>query len=378
MAWQRVLCIAVSLLLLAGCGEKPPPPPIYLGHIAPRSGSQREVGLGAAQAILLAAEEVRAADGQVLGRPIAVLHPDCQGDLETAQSEAVRLAKVGNVVGLIGGYDPQVAERLARIAQQYQLPVITPTWLPAQSLGQYAFTLGPPPADRGKLLADFAVKNLGAQRLAVLTDNRSAASIVSSTAFVETAGKKLVVYAEEFSAGDKIAELARQAAAAAPTLVLFSGNSADLERVRTQLRQAGLPEQTPLLFGGAEDRTLAAVADGAGSSSIYWSTLFVADGSQPQAQAFARKYEQRFGQPPDAAAALAHDTVLLLCEAMRRAKSAQGDKLREELAGIQDFQGLTGTIRWEKNQAVGRTLYVVHRQDRQLKVVRGAGVAGER
>jgi branched-chain amino acid transport system substrate-binding protein len=378
MVSLRTFWIVASLLLLAGCGEKSPPPPIYFGHIAPRSGAQREVGLGAANAILLAAEEVRATDGQVLGRPIAVVHPDSQGDVEAVQSEAVRLATVGNVVGLIGGHEPLAAERLARVAQQYKLPVITPTWLPVQSLGSYAFTLGAPPTDQGTLLGNFAVKTLGAKRLAVLTDNRSAAGIVAATAFVAAAGKQQVVFAEEFAASDRLAELARQAVATGPDLVLFAGDSADLERVRLQLGQAGLAAQTPLLFGGTEAPALTALADSAGDASIYWTTLFVADGSQPQAQEFARKYEQRFGKPPDAGAALAHDAVLLFSEAIRRAKSAEGDKLREALAGIQDFQGLTGTIRWEKNQAVGRPLYVVHRQDRQLKVVRGAGEAGKR
>ena len=47
---------------------------------------------------------------------------------------------------------------------------------------------------------------------------------------------------------------------------------------------------------------------------------------------------------PDALAALAYDAAKILADAIKRAGSTDGEKVRDAIAATKDFQGVTGTI----------------------------------
>jgi branched-chain amino acid transport system substrate-binding protein len=55
-------------------------------------------------------------------------------------------------------------------------------------------------------------------------------------------------------------------------------------------------------------------------------------------------YRTRFGREPDAIAALAYDAVKVLADAMTRANSTDGPKVRDALAQA-DVQGVTGRLK---------------------------------
>jgi len=364
---MRLLCLALLLLFLTGCGSQAPPAPIYFGHLAPRSGPNRAYGLGTEQGILLAVEEALAIEGQVLGRPVAVLHPDTQADPTIALSLAVRLATVNRVAGLIGGAQPEIEERLCRVLQQDPLPLLTPSWLPSEVLGTCGFSLAAVPADQGKALGEFAVGKLGVKQVLVLVDNRNQGWLAVAEAFTKTVGVKAVLLRGEYASPDQWPALAEQVPqlGSQPDAVLLASSTADLEGLRTLLRKAGVAVKVPLLFGGAADGSMA------GSSDLYYTTVFLADESRPQAQPFARKFAQRFGRAPGEAEALTYDAAQLLFEATRRAKALDSAKIIEELSNLKDHEGVTGRISFEKGQAASRPVFVVRGQDGQIKKAPG-------
>lgn len=346
---------------ISGCGAKPAPTPITLGHLAPRSGPQRDYGLQTEQAILVAVETIRA-DNLVLERPVSVLHPDTHGDAEDAQRSAVRMLAVNEVAGLIGGPDFLVEERLCRTAQQDKTPLLTPVWLPAHLLGPYGFSLGPVPEDQGKALAEHAGKKLGLASVAVLLDSKNPAALALADAFTTALGKSAVTWRGDLASGVQASDLAKALAAAKPAGVLIAATPGELVRLHDELAQAGLPADIPLLFGGQDDGTLASLSERwANHPPLHWTTLFARVGGRSNVRDFIQKYQARFGRAPQEPEALAYDAVNVLAEALRRAKSVNSEKVRDELAGLKDLDGLTGTISFEKNQAVGRPVYVVPR-----------------
>src|SRR5262245_51762185 len=118
------------LLFLSGCGAKSVPEPIFIGHFAPSSGTDRLIGEHARQGILIGVEEANRDENLVAGRHISVLQPEIpSGDPEAIRNIAVRLILADKVVGLLGGTTLPETRRLARAAKDYDVPVLTPVGL---------------------------------------------------------------------------------------------------------------------------------------------------------------------------------------------------------------------------------------------------------
>src|SRR4030081_1080867 len=94
----------IALVLLAGCQRSPGRDPVFIGHLAPFSGPEKQIGEHARQAITLAVEEINKEGNRILGRPINVLHPEFPpGDADKLQPVALRLVDVNRVAALLGG-----------------------------------------------------------------------------------------------------------------------------------------------------------------------------------------------------------------------------------------------------------------------------------
>jgi len=75
----------------------------------------------------------------------------------------------------------------------------------------------------------------------------------------------------------------------------------------------------------------------------YFSTHYSPDMSTPKSLKFVADYQKRFGgKTPDAMAALGYDSVMILADAMKRAGTTDGPKVRDALAATKDFDGVTG------------------------------------
>jgi branched-chain amino acid transport system substrate-binding protein len=59
---------------------------------------------------------------------------------------------------------------------------------------------------------------------------------------------------------------------------------------------------------------------------------------------FVVEYKRRYGQVPDAFAALAFDAASVLIDAIGRANSTDPGKVRDALVETQEYPGVTGTI----------------------------------
>jgi branched-chain amino acid transport system substrate-binding protein len=368
----RTLAPVVLAGILTGCSGKAPPETVYIGHLAPRSGPDREVGEQAEHGIALAVEEANEAEGLVAGRKVVVLHPDSRGDPEVLQSEAVRLVTVSKAVALLGGTDADSGERLARIAQQYSVPLVTPAGLPPRAISAFAFPTGLAPADHGRALGRFVADELKAPRVAVVAAGRRLADVAVAAAFAEELrkGGQVRVAESAYQKAEELKDLARQVVSGKPAAVFVAGTGADFAKLRTELRAAGLPADVPLVFGGEEVAARALRADAEAANGVSLATAFVADESLPRAQEFSRRYVERFGRPPEVFAALAYDDARLLFDAMRRPKSVQGSKVRDELAKVKDFESLTGPLTLDKDRGGRRTAFVVRLEDGRERLLK--------
>ena len=99
------------------------------------------------------------------------------------------------------------------------------------------------------------------------------------------------------------------------------------------------------LFGGDgwEAPELLQIAGAQALEGTYYSTHFSPESTDPLAQRFVAAYKAKYnGETPDAMAALGYDSAMVLADAIRRAGTTEGPKLREALAATKDFPGATG------------------------------------
>ena len=82
----------------------------------------------------------------------------------------------------------------------------------------------------------------------------------------------------------------------------------------------------------------------------YYSNHYAADDPDPVVQNFIARYRARYGEVPDALAVLGYDAARILADAIRRAGSLEGLKIRDALASTKDFHGVSGTVTMDENR----------------------------
>ncbi len=374
LRWTLVPLLAA--LSLAGCNRRSATEPILLGHLAPLSGPDKAAGEQARQAILLAVEEVNKDENQLAGRRVVVLHVDTRGEVETLSHEAIRLLTVNRVLGLLGGMGVAEVERLGRDVQQYGVPVVTPNGLPTQVATDYLFSVNVAPSYRGQVLARFAAQKWKAARLAVVTDQRSPTATALVAAFGQEWTKLGGTHPEEWTYQNDadLTELAGRFTKMEAGAILFAAPGADLLKLRRQLTEKA--RQVPLLFAGEESVT-ALAADPVANEGVYGATVYVAGSDKPPGQEFAKKYEARFHATPGHTAALAYDSARFLFEAIRRARSTTGTKVRDELVRMDNFESVTGPLAMGRDHYAHRAVLVVRLEAGRVQLVQRLEAEGK-
>jgi branched-chain amino acid transport system substrate-binding protein len=352
------IIVFVGILTLMGC-SRPAPEPMYLGHLAVRGLPERSVAESTDNAVLLAVEEVKD-QPPVPERPITVINPDVPS-ADNLPAIATRVITINRAQALLADTRATPTEQLCRIAQQNTLPLVTSCGLPGALLAPFGFSVGLSPAELGKYLARFALDESKVRDAVLLVDTRLLLSQPLATAFSDefrkTTGVKLETWT--YAADAELPKLVEKLTEKPPAAVVFVGAVEDLPKLRGA---RGLAPEVPVFFGGEELRS--AVGEGA----IYQATAFFSDGSTPRAQEFVKKYEGRFKQAPAVDAALAYDAARVLFEGMRRAKSAQGSKVQEELCKLKSFESLTGPLSIDKDHNTRRPVFIVLRSKDGVKL----------
>jgi len=359
-------------LALAGCFGKGETPTVVIGHVSTLSGSGRGPGEHATRGIRLAVEEVERDPAKGPGRAILVRHTDTRGELDAFESEAVRLVAVNRVVALLGGANAAEVERLERA----QVPVVAPAGLHTRAMGELVFLTGLSPAFEGQVLARFAAQDRAASTAAVLADERREEALQVAEAFVrafpaavrkqqpKAAAPPPAVW--RYGKTASFEELAARVRDSKPRVLLVAGSAGDLHALLAVLKQPDLA----VLWSDADGATWPH-GEGLTSNPVYQVTPFASDAETPQAKAFLEQYRKAFSEDPDVQAALAYDGARLLFEALRQADNNYGSgQLREKLAGIKGFPGLTGPLAFGPDQQLRRPALVVRLEKGQAKIVK--------
>ncbi len=180
---------------------------------------------------------------------------------------------------------------------------------------------------QGKVLAKFARQTLHAKRMAVLTDVASAYSVGLATFFKETfvADGGEIVVEQKYSGGDRDfkAQLTTIKSTEADALFI-PGYYTDVGLIARQARELGLTY--PMFGGDGWEAPELITIGGAAVEGCYYSTHYSPEVKDPAVEKFVAAFKAKYGEVPDAMAALGYDSAMLLADAIKRAGTTDGTK----------------------------------------------------
>jgi len=338
--------LAAALTLACGGVKSPASQGIQLGFFGALTGPTATFAQSGKKGAELAIEQINARGG-VLGKPLVLLSEDDRGEASEAASAVSKLITRDHVVALIGEQASSRTLAAAPIAQSYGVPLISPTSsnVEVTKKGDYIFRACFIDPYQGRAVASFARDRLKAQTAAILVDSKSDYSVGLAEAFREafTALGGRVVAEPKYAEGDS--DFSAQLTALGPLKpdVLFvPGYYTDAGLIARQARSLGV---TAVLLGadGWDSPKLTEIG-GPAIEGAYLSNHYSVDDPSPRVREFVQAYKTKFGAEPDSIAASSYDAVGMLADAIGRAGSTEGRRVRDALATVKEFPGVTGTI----------------------------------
>lgn len=346
--------------------------PIKVGHFASLTGDTATFGQSTDDGIRLAVEEINAAGG-VLGRPIEVISEDDRSVTEEARTAAQKLIQRDEVVALLGEVASSRSMAAAPEAQRAGVPMISPasTNPKVTEVGDYVFRTCFIDPFQGAVMARFAFKDLGARKVAILSDFKQDYSVGLADffrrKFTELGGT--IVADERYTSGDiEFRAQLTTIRAAAPDAVFVPGYYTEVGLIAKQARELGL--DVPLLGGDGWDSTKTLEIGGKAVEGYYFSNHYAADSDNPKVQEFVRRFEAKYGGKPDAMAALGYDAAGILADAIRRAGTTDGPALRDAIAATKDYDGVTGRITIDPERNARKDAVVLKIEDGRFRFFR--------
>ena len=326
--------------------------PIKIGNAYNLTGGMSSIDVPASNGAKLAAKEINAAGG-VLGRKIELVEYDGKTDPATITNVGTQMIESDKVVAIGGFTDSDSALALGPISQKAGIPFVTAgatsPLLPSQ-IGDYMFLAPFGDNVQAAVGAEFALKNLKAKSAYLLQDKGSEYTNLLAKyfedAFQKGGGK--IVLKDTYKTGDKSfsAQITKlKALKTKPDILFVSALPDDIGTLVKQVRQAGI--NGPIVGGDGYDTPLLLEVGGASANNVYFTTHALMDekGGSAPVKKFMAAYKKEYGKAPDNAfAALGYDTLNLIADAIKRAGSTEGAKIRDALAATKGLKSVTGTI----------------------------------
>jgi len=367
-----VCLLSIAALLTAtSCGSSTNSSEIVIGEYGSLTGTAATFGTSSRNGIDMAIDEVNKAGG-VLGKQIRVIVEDDQTKPEEAQTVVTKLISKDRVVAVLGEVASSRSLAAAPVAQQNQVPMISPssTNPKVTQVGDYIFRVCFIDPFQGLVMAKFATNTMKVRNVAILRDIKNDYSVGLADVFIENFTKMggKIVTDQSYSEGDTdFSAQLTSIKSANPQAIFVPGYYTEVGLIARQAKKLGL--NATLMGGDGWDSPKLIEIGGEALNGTYFSNHYSVDDPSPAIRKFVDDYKARFNEVPDALAALAYDAANILFEAMRKANSTEGPKLRDAIAQTTDFPGVTGKITIDKDRNSVKPAVVLQVKDGKLAFV---------
>jgi branched-chain amino acid transport system substrate-binding protein len=334
---------------------------VKVGVSLPLSGPLAAYGKCALDGIRMRIEEANAVGG-VNGVRVKLVVEDNLGDATAGINAYNKLAGSDGAVAVIGPITSSVALAIRRAAAKLKVPVISPTATNDKVTQghEYMFRACFNDSFQGRIIAGFVAKET--KKAATLVDMNSDYSKGLARSFKDafTAAGGAVAAEEKYQQKDTdFGAQLKRIKDSGVEMVFVPGYPPELPLIIKQAKAIGLTAR----LCGADGWDNEAVINGAGDNveNCLLVGAFSQDDQRPVVKKFIAAYQKSASRAPGTFEALGYDSASLLLEAMKG--GATPDAIQKSLAGIKDFEAVTGGITIKDGDAIKSAVI--------LKIVKG-------
>ncbi|MFM1651973.1 ABC transporter substrate-binding protein [Brevibacillus sp. B_LB10_24] len=332
-----------------------------IGAVFILSGSSAAYGEAQRNGVDLAVAELNEANKGKL--KLEVQYEDTGGKKESAINAVNKLVNDEKVVGIIGPTLSGEMFAAGPVANEAEIPIfgVSNTVEGINDIGEFVFRNSLPESIAVPTAMKAANDKMHFKTAALLyasNDDFSVSGYKTMKKTAEEMGLQILGEAS-FAVGDvdfsaqltKVKELN-------PDVLLVSALYKEGSLVVKKARELGI--QSTILGGNGFNNPKVFEIAGPAAEGLIVATPFSPEKQDDKVQAFVKAYEAKYGSKPDQFAAQAYDGIYIIAQSLLQAGKADRQVLRDELAKLKDFQGVSGKLSFDENRnPIGDAVVVV-------------------
>jgi branched-chain amino acid transport system substrate-binding protein len=307
----------------------------------------------------------------VLGKKVELFLVDEKSDKIEAANAVSRLIKKEKVVAIIGTATSGNTMAGASIAEEAKVPIISPTATDPRVTQnrKYIFRVCFIDPFQGAVAAKYAFENLKARRAALLIDQAQDYCVDLANFFKQDFVKMggSIVSSTFCQSGDQDFTAQLSAIKASKPDILYLPNYYTEDAlVCKQAAELGL--KVPILSAdGAQAPELISIG-GKSVEGFMFTGHFAKEGATTAlAKQYIQSYESKNKTDASGFDALGADAYFVLIDAIERAKSTEGPKIREALASTKNFAGVSGVLSIGEDGNAKKGMVMLHVKDGKFR-----------
>lgn len=336
---------------------------VRIGVYGPFTGPVASLASGQKKAAILIAEEWNAKGG-ILRMPVKLIIEDDQALPAQSISVVQKFIDKDKVCIIVGGFNSSNVMANSLINEKAKIPQITPIAI-AERITQrglkYIFRNSPTMPQICEQLAEYWTTKTPVRRFAVFVEQTEAGESLKDnfTRDVEKRGGKVLAAimsplgtTDFYSRLTKIKELNPE--------VIFTGHSSitDNGQILRQALELGLKVKATGTETVASDKLFEIVGDGA-EGSVFGTFFECNYPTTPLAKKLIKDYRAKFGEDPDQFAGKMYEGMDIAGHAIEVAGSTDPQKIRDALASLKNYPGITGTTTFDDTGQASKRLQLV-------------------
>ena len=358
---KKIISLTVASLLmilaLVGCGKKESPADsnvIKIGVFEPVTGANAGGAKWEIEGIKLANKLYP----EVLGKKVELVIVDNKSDKVEAANAASRLVDKENVNAVIGSYGSSLSIAGGEIFKNAKIPAVGASCTnPMVTLdNEYYSRVCFIDPFQGTVMANYAFGKLNAKKVAIVQEVSNDYAVGLAKFFTDsfkklTGDDKSIVAVANYNTGDTdFSAQLTNIKALNPDVIFAPGNFTESAALTKQARELGIT--APIIGGDTWETQEFIDIGGKAVEGAIFSTFF--DAAKPatsETEKFIAEFKKAFpDKEPAGVSALGYDAYLLIIDAIKRANSADPEKIKEAINRTKDFMGASGIVTLDENR----------------------------